>query len=281
MITTLILLLTGCATNSPITKSPEQKKAELYYSHGSKALIIKDYTSALKNLLKSVEYDDNNSKAHNNLGMAYFFKKNLSKAKFHLKKSLSINPKNSDARNNLGSIYLHEKKYNLAKKEYITVTKDLVYPLQHRVYYNLALIDLVYNRINKATKNLLKSVSENETYCPSFFQLGAISLQKREYHQALDYFKKASLGTCVNDPRPHYQVADTLLKLNEYQRALFKFKEIISNFPDSSEAVWAKRKLHSINITKMRKQSIKNRKLSKKPPKNNYRPKEEVESIKF
>jgi Tfp pilus assembly protein PilF len=278
----LFIALTGCATNTPGVKSPKEKKAELYYVHGSRALIIKDYTAALKNLLKSIEYDDSNPKAHNNLGMAYFFKNNIPKAKEHLNRALRIDPKNSDARNNLGSIYMHEKQYGKAKQEYLTVLKDLTYPLQHRVYYNLALIDLVYKRTDKAIANLLKSVKENDGYCPSFYQLGLIANQKREYHQSLEYFKKASSGTCVNDPKPHYQVADALLKLNEHQRALFKFKEIISSFPESSEAVWSKWKLRTINITQMRKKQRNIRKMTRKPKRENFQPKrKEVESIKF
>ena len=130
----------------------------------------------------------------------------------------------------------------------------------------------------------LKSVKENENYCPSFFQLGLISNKKREFHQAVDYFKKASRGTCVNDPEPHYQQGMALLSLQEYQRALFKFKEIINTFPDTPQAIWSKRKLRSINITQMRNKRKSHRRMTRKPSRSNTQNKsrkDEVESIKF
>lgn len=279
-----ILLTTGCATNKVPVKTTKEKKAELYYVHGSQALVIRDYTTALSNLLKSVEYVHDDTKAHNNLGMAYFFKGNLEKAKHHLEMAIKIDKKNSDARNNLGSLYLHQKKYRLAKKQYEMVLKDLTYSLQHRVYYNLALIDLAYNRKDLAMKNLLKSVNENDSYCPAYYQLGVLTTRKRNYHSALEYFKKASRGTCVSDPEPHYQEALTLVNLGEDQRALFKFKEIISSFPDSKQAIWSKRKLKSIDIARMRKERQQKQQMTRTPVRERKKEeprRKEVESIKF
>ncbi len=238
--------------NDFVEMSPIKKKAELYYDYGTNALVGQEYTKALTNLLKAVEIIDEDSRYHNNLGMAYYFKKDSKNAVKHLERSIEIDPKNSDAKNNLASINFYEGNYQRAEKLYLEVTKDLEYPKQFRVYYNLGLLDLKKNRVNKAISLFKKAVKENKSYCPAHFELGQISFSNHDYGKAAISFENASLGTCAANPLPYYQHALSLVSLGEYGAALIKFEEILEKFPESPQAKLATRQIQTIKINKLR-----------------------------
>ncbi len=270
------ILVTACASGLK-EKTPREKKAELYYGHGTSHLIKKDYTSALDYLLKAVELAPKDSKVHNNLGMAYYFKKDNQKAIKHLKKSIDLEPKNSEARNNIAGIYAEMNQLQKAKEQYNVVVKDLLYKHQYRTYYNLALIDLKENNPNKAQFKLVKSIKENEQYCPAYYQLGLISRQNFAFRKAVEFFKKASLGPCVDSPAPQYQQALSYIDLNHHEKAFHKLREIIERFPTSHYSILATRKLKAIkvnqfrkkkyNLSKLKKTQIKTKKNKKSDPK--------------
>lgn len=230
----------------------EQKKAELYYDYGTTALVKQDYTKALTNLKKAIEIDDQDSRFHNNLGMAYYFKKDTKRAISHLKRAIELDEKNSDAKNNLASVYFYLGNLNEAQNLYTQVTKDLEYTKQFRVYYNLALLSLRHKRRNQAISLLEKSIKENKSYCPAHFQLGVLSFEDHNYHQAANYFENASLGNCADNPLPYYKQAESLIQLGEYGKALVKLEEVTEKFPNSKEAVLANRSIKSIKVEKLR-----------------------------
>lgn len=253
----LFLLLTaGCAsTQSPNDlkeKTPEQKKADLYYDYGTTSLSNGDYTKALTNLKKAIEIIDDDSRYHNNLGMAYYFKKDVNSAIKHLKIAIDLDEKNSDAKNNLASIYFYQGKFNQSQALYEQVTKDLEYTKQYRVYYNLGLLELKRGKKNKAISLFQKSIAENKSYCPAHYQLGLISFEGHNYHQAANSFENASLGNCADNPLPHYKQAESLINLGEYGDALVKLEEILEKFPKSKEAVLATRKIKTLKVEKLR-----------------------------
>lgn len=251
----LSFFLIGCAsqqTGEFKDMDPTKKKAELYYDYGTGSLVKGDYTKALINLKKAIEIIEDDTRYHNNLGMAYFFKKDTTSAIRHLERSLEIDPKNSDARNNLASVYYYLGKFTDARNMYEEITKDLEYTKQFRVYHNLGLIYLKEGRPNKAISLFQKSIKDNKSYCPSHYQLGLLSYQAHNYHEAVNRFESAGLGSCANNPAPHYQEALSYSQLGEYSKALIKFEEVQKKFPESKEAKLSVRQINKIKIDKLR-----------------------------
>ena len=237
----LVSILFSCSSSDK--KKTITKKAELYYGHGTDHLISKNYSKALELLLKSNELDPNNSKILNNLAMAYYFKKQNQTAISLLKKSIDINPKNSDARNNLAGIYFDSKNYTAAKKEYLQVEKDLIYPHQYRTYYNLSLIEEKQRNYSQMIDYLNKSKSERDDYCPTHLKLGQFYLKNQNYAQAIKSFKSGSKGTCYKYPNSTFYLAETWEKLAENQKAIDKYIEIVSTFPTSPFAKLAQKRI--------------------------------------
>lgn len=278
----LLLVLVSCASNKEAAdKTPEEKKFDLYYSYGTDSLIMKDYSSAVEYLRKAEEIKESDSKLQNNLGMAYYFKNHIEMATKHLKRSIELDNKNSDAKNNLAGIYYQQNNLSPAKVLYLQVLNDLIYKFQFRTNYNLGLISLKERDQSAALEYFARSVKENEDYCPAHYQSGEVHYRNMRYAEALNHFIKATAGTCVSSPAPHYRQAQTLLKLNRHADALFKLNMIIEKFPNTSFALMAQNRLREINISDAELKQNKDRGIQGNKVNIDDDPEKILESVKF
>lgn len=248
-------VLASCASNDLEDKTPEQRKAEIYYGQGTSELVKKNYSQALINLLKAREFDPKDSQIRNNLGMAYYFREQPELAEKELLKSIELDKKNSDARVNLGTIYLEKNRLKDAQAQYEIVLQDLTYPNQFRNYYNLAILSLKQGDRGSAFEYLFKSIKEKEEYCQAHFKLGELYTEEYKFKQALNSFKESGKGVCVSEPAPHYQQALSLLSLSRFEEARAKFKEIIEKFPKTRFNSLASLQLKKIS-SELRSQNI-------------------------
>lgn len=240
----IILSLFGCSTTKE--KKITQKKAELYYGHGTENLISKNYSEALEFLIKADELDPDNSKIINNMAMAYYFKKQNKTAIKLLKKAIKLDSKNSDAKNNLASIYVDLNMLPEARVLYEKVKEDLIYPHQYRTFYNLAVIAEKENRLNLMISYLEKSIKEREDYCPSHIKLGRFYLSQKKYSKAIKSFRAGSNGLCYKYPNSTYYLGYTWEQISENQKAVNKYMELISSFPKSEFTKMAKIRLQKL-----------------------------------
>jgi type IV pilus assembly protein PilF len=248
-----LIFLTSCSSRKDEIR---MKQAGLYFAAGTQSLMEKEHTEALKNLLKANELDPENSDILNNLGMAYYFKGEKEIAIKTLNKALEVNENNSDAKVNLASIYYKDRDYNKAEKIYKQVLNDLTYDKQARTLYNLGVLQIQAHKNPVTAENYFKkSIKEDDNYCPSYFQLGLIQYNRRQYSSALNNFKEAALGTCYESPAPHYYQALALIQLKRYVDARLKLDEIDTRFKKSIYAAKARSKTIEID-------EIENKKLS-------------------
>ncbi|PIK13886.1 MAG: hypothetical protein CES88_12940 [Halobacteriovorax sp. JY17] len=245
-ILTVLLAFTSCATRNKLSKTPEEKKAELFYSHGTSKLLQQNYREALKYLKQAYEINQKDTKILNNLGMSYYFLGQTATAFKYLNQSLEIDSKNSDALNNLGSLYFKNKEYDKSLKSYESVLKNLTYQHQYRTHYNIGLIHLIKGNKDKAKENFLLSNTQNQDYCPASFELGKLYLGEYRYNSALKWFKEASKGKCYENPEPIYMQAITYLQLEETFQAKAKFQEVIERFSSTRYSTLAHLKLKNM-----------------------------------
>lgn len=229
-----IFFFVSCASKKNDENSSNIKKAEIYYNHGTQSLLTKNYTKALKNLSQAHLLNPNDSKIHNNLGMAFYFKNRPARGIKHLKQALKLDPKNTEARLNLATVYMNTKKYNDAKMQFDMVLNDLTFGGQFRTYFNLGLLSLKQNNQQQAINYFKQSLDESNNYCPSHFQLGNIYFNQGDYSKALNSYKSAAQGACYDSPGPHFKQGLSYMKLKEYDIAQDKFNEVIERFSDQS-----------------------------------------------
>lgn len=251
----ILLALLSCASNKRVdTKSDAEKKAEIYYNQGTQELVTNEYTQALKHLLEANTLNPNSSKIQNNLGMAYYFKKKPHRAVRFIKHAIKNDPKNTEARLNLATIYVRLEKIKEAKRQYDIVLDDLTYSGQYKTYYNLGILSLKQKREAQAINYFKQSLNENQSYCPAHFQLGNIHFKNGQYQESLISYKKASIGTCYNNPGPIYQQALSLIELKEYSTAKLKLEEVVERFALTKYQKLADRKLKNLDQQAIEKQ---------------------------
>lgn len=226
----LLIFAFGCAGNSKNNLSPQEKKAKLYYNQGTRDLVAGNYTQALKNLLEAAKIDKDNSQIHNNLGMAYYFKKSQARAIQHIQRAIELDSTNSDAKLNLGSLYLEQNKLNEAQNIFEEILKDLTYEGQHRTYHNLGQVALKRNDLRMAIKRFTDAIQSYENYCPSHFQLGEIYYRSAQFEKAYESYKNAGIGTCVSNPEALWGQIDSLIQLKKFDEALAKLSDMQERF---------------------------------------------------
>tara|TARA_Y100000768_G_scaffold389008_1_gene390136 strand:+ start:3206 stop:4027 length:822 start_codon:yes stop_codon:yes gene_type:complete len=243
----ILILLAACASSEKNTLSKTEKKAEVYYNQGTRGLVEKNYSAAIRNLVEAYKLKPEDSRIRNNLGMAFFFKKKPKLALGHLKKAVELDPKNTQAILNLATVYMEVGQYDLAEKNFKVVLDDLTFEQQFRTYYNLGVLSLKKNDNRQAQNFFRQAVSENEAYCPAHFQLGQIYYRGARYEDALSSFKNASKGVCYENPEPIYYSALTHIKLDQVASAKEKLEDIIGRFQGSPIAKSAQKQLRTLN----------------------------------
>lgn len=233
-----LLALCSCSSNK---KKLEDKRAALYFGAGTQSLIDQKYTDALNSLLKANELNPSNPEILNNLAMAYYFKGQTDLAIKTLNETLTIEPKNSDAKTNLASIIYRHGEVEKAVNLYKEILQDLTYEKQARTYFNLAAIELNhYKNRRKAEEYLNLAIKEDENFCPAYTVLGKMYFERGNFKTALNNFRSAGLGTCYNDPVPHYLSALALIKLNRFEEAKIKLSEINNRFTQTVYGIKAR-----------------------------------------
>ena len=239
-----LLILTSCASSDKIAS--KEDRSLVYFSHGTQYLVEKDYIQALTLLSQAYDLDPNNSEITNNLGMAYYFRGSVDQAIKYLKISIKQNPNNMDARNNLASVYLEQKNYTQALEEYAHIEKELTYEAQYKTFYNISLAHEELGNLAESIHYVHKSLQENSNYCPALFKLAMFSYKSENYKKALELFKKAMMGTCVQLPAPHFYTGKTLVYLKEYLLAHKKFTEVTEKFSDTEYFRMADREIKKL-----------------------------------
>ncbi|MEE8397698.1 MAG: tetratricopeptide repeat protein, partial [Desulfobacterales bacterium] len=108
----LFTSLSCTTTDSEIRK----EQAEATRQVGEAYMQQGDYTSALKELLKSEELYSRDPYLHNALGFTYMQKQRPDLAIAHFRKAIKIKPDFASARNSLGTVYLAQSNWDEAIK---------------------------------------------------------------------------------------------------------------------------------------------------------------------
>lgn len=239
------LFIISCSGNS---KRQNAEEGDVYFNMGTSALVNKNYTVALTNLLTAVERCPDRSDIHNNLGMAYYFKNQQKLAFKHVNMAIKLDSKNTDARSNLASLYLDTKQYDLARKEYSTVLNDLTYTKQYITYYNLGKLEYDQKKYNEARSYFVQSIKENPNACASQYYLGLIEFKEKKYKNAQNYFKDSYYGVCYSNEYPLFYHGLAFEKNGEFDKAIGRYQELIDRFPRSKLVEKSKARIKSASL---------------------------------
>jgi protein O-mannosyl-transferase len=174
------------------------------------------------------------SRAHNNLGKAYFEKGNLTRASYHFEKSIANIPKFIEDKFNVKNAeeYLSRKK-NLANSNNsnLKIAAELVEP-----HYNLASIYLDQGKLNLAEKEYLKTLSIRPQHSSAKIGLGSVYNKKGLYEKAEKLYRQAIKDKQLQNgnnffPLAHLNLGEVYGKTGKISLAIIEWEEAIQQDP--------------------------------------------------
>jgi tetratricopeptide (TPR) repeat protein len=240
-----------------VTKSPNKARA---FNNYAVALAAKGKSEeALRAYQRSCEIDNHYGEPVVNMAFHYQAKENFDKAMECYKKALCIGECHPEMFNNLGILHLQRKSYQQAEASFKLA-------LQFRSFYSRAHFNLGYtyfqqNKLQEAHKHFTESligdsietkyfffhadtaqklhkidvaiksfekVKERDPYYQTqqvAFNLGCCYYEKRNYKKAKEHFAMVHKAN-PNQTMYTYNLAQTLLNLNEYKQALPLFESL-------------------------------------------------------
>jgi tetratricopeptide (TPR) repeat protein len=94
-----------------------QGKAEEFFEQGKKDSLAKNADSAIANYTKAIKVNPKFSKAYNNRGIAYLWKKHFYLALQDFSKAIELDPKNGKAYNNRAIVYSYLGENDKARQD--------------------------------------------------------------------------------------------------------------------------------------------------------------------
>ncbi|MFH0701753.1 MAG: tetratricopeptide repeat protein [Candidatus Woesearchaeota archaeon] len=193
---------------------------ELKDSEGKK----KEY---LRLLIKKVEENPNDAKAHFELGVQYKEKEENNLAEKELKLSVELNPLPVEPRLNLALVQQRQNNYKEAKKNYLSLLeKPLPMFIASEVLFGLGMCFFCELDLIQAANYFKKVIQLNPSSLDAYVNLGAIYEKQGFYDKAQAELSKA-LQLSPQNPRTYYNLGvlhekqlHLELALRCYQRAL-------------------------------------------------------------
>ena len=171
-----------------------------------KALQNKDYSSAINNYKKALEYNPESESGWVNLAVSYYQNQQIEMAKSGFRKALSINPNQKTALFNMANLAFTEGR-------------------------QLEAMDL-FQRLNQLTPNDVQATSKLiALYSANQQHQKIIKLLEAKENIGLDQF--------------FFQKATSYTALGQFESAILVLEQILQNQPNSIEALIALAKIHS------------------------------------
>lgn len=223
--------LAGCAG----TEKQNRERADLYLRMGASHIEAGNYPFALRDLLKSEEYNPKNPATQNNLGLVYFMREKYDLSVQHFKKALELDPQFSDSRNNLARVYIEQGKFKDAEDELKKVLNDLTYPTPEKAYINLGLAKFNQKQFQAALHFFSKVLQSHPDDCIANTYRGRSLFEMKDYGTAAEALDRA-IGFCQKNlyDEPHYYSALTYYRLGNKAKATARFEEIIKLYPNGN-----------------------------------------------
>jgi type IV pilus assembly protein PilF len=231
-------------TNTPW----HREQAELFLNKGISFIEIKQFNSALKDLLEAKKYSADDHRVHYYLGIAYLGKGMRDNAEKEFQEAISLKEDYSEAHNYLGTLYMDKELWDKAIIEFDKALANPVYdtpvmPLFNSgwAYYNKKAYSAALAKYNQALRTdpatLLRPQIEKN--------IGLIYYDQGKTVDAIEHFRKSvDLDPSLSDA--NFFLAECYLKISDIDGARKSFQKVVKLSPDSSFGKRARTYLKSL-----------------------------------
>lgn len=237
------ILLLSC-TNTPWHK----EQAEIFLNKGISFIQIRQFNSALKDLLEAEKYSSGDHRIHYYLGIAYLGKGMRERAEKEFQEAVSLKEDYSEAYNYLGTIYMDMELWDKAIAEFDKALANPIYdtpvmPLYNSgwAYYNKKNYSMALAKYRQALRS-----DPGTTLRPQIEKnIGLIFYDQTQTADAILHFQRSvELDPSLYDA--HFLLAECYLKIRDNYNAKKSFQTVVKLSPDSPLGQRAKTYLKSL-----------------------------------
>jgi predicted O-linked N-acetylglucosamine transferase (SPINDLY family) len=216
----------------------------------------KKFEESIKLFLASLELNQDNYIAHNNLGLSYYNLGNLESALDHFKKALTLNSTYPLIHNNIGVIYLKKGRYNDAINFFNEATK--LQPNFAEVFNNIGIANMHLYNFNESKLNFEKAINIKHKYYEAYNNLGILFGKFEKYKESLVYFTEA-IKINSNYAEGYFNRGEAYLQMNDYIMAINDLEVSIKIDPrkDNGTLFFSKLKIGEWNTIEEHRELLK------------------------
>jgi type IV pilus assembly protein PilF len=225
--------LTACSWFSG--NESAEKPSEIYLQLGVRYMEIDKLELAKENLLKALEKDSGNARAHSALGYLYERINRFDEAKQHYENAINLAPDDVGIQNNYGRFLCERRQFDKGLAYLTQSATNMLNDQQWMPMTNAARCHLGMGQQPLAEALLKQALDLNQNFAVALFEMQKMSYQRGDYRAAEDYLQRY-LSQAKHTPETLWigiqteQALGNLSLANEYRDLL------LEKFPLSNEA---------------------------------------------
>jgi len=223
-----IFAFTSCATDDQkASKAQNRLELAIGLMRGG------NHPAALKELLIAESDDPKNAGIQAALGAVYFARERYELSEKHFQNALKLRPDYTQARNDLARSYIETGRYNRAEEMLKIAIEDLTYVNYPQTYLNYGILEFKKNNFAKAINYLKKALEKDRESCEAQVYLGRSFLEAGDLSSAIAQLDRSvSFCSQAESDAGHYYSAIALYRGQFVDKALLRFEELVTLFPN-------------------------------------------------
>jgi Tfp pilus assembly protein PilF len=209
-----------------------KKQGEASRNLGEAYMQQRDFSSAMRELLKAEKLYSKDPYLQNDLGLVYMAKDRLDFAIKHFKKAVELKPDYAPARNNLGTAYLAKKEWDVAIACFKEIVDDILYATPHYPLTNLGWAYYNKKEYDLAEKYYGQALKLEPNFIIALRGLGRTYMAMGRAADAVATLEKAVRGY-PRSADSYFYLARAYRLSCEYRKAINAYKKVMELVPDS------------------------------------------------
>ncbi len=231
----IVLLSISLSACSWFSNDASEKPTDIYLQLGIRYMELNKLKLAKENLLKALDKEPNNARAHSALAFLYEKINHFDEAKQHYETALDLSPDDIGIQNNYGKFLCDRRQFDKGLALLKQSMTNLLNDRQWLSLTNAARCHLGMGQQPQAVTYLKQALDMNGEYTAALFEMQKISYQMGDYKAAEDYLQRY-LSETNHTPETLWigiqteQALGNMSLANEYRNLL------LDKFPNSNEA---------------------------------------------